>query len=255
MPSSGCCAHSTNITSQGSRPLCRSMLPSCATESSGPEITIPASSSESCHQANSISRRDRFGFTIKPRQRKFVAPLAGVASQFDLDTRTRFLRNFTSMKITTASVLIVICFVCAGPLANIRAVSPPPDGDYPGGNTAEGQEALSGLTSGGYNTAVGWLSLATVSTGDLNTGVGAGTLLFNTADGNTATGAAALFSTTSGFGNTANGSLALAHSLATPQAATTQVSGGKRSFSTPPAKAMSRSVAAHSPTVPPAILT
>jgi len=115
------------------------------------------------------------------------------------------------MKITTASVLIVICFVCAGPLANIRAVSPPPDGDYPGGNTAEGQEALSGLTSGGYNTAVGWLSLATVSTGDLNTGVGAGTLLFNTADGNTATGAAALFSNTSGFGNTANGSFALAN--------------------------------------------
>jgi hypothetical protein len=88
----------------------------------------------------------------------------------------------------------------------IKAVSPPPDGDYPGGNTAEGPDALFGLTSGGYNTAVGWLSLGTVSTGDLNTGVGAGTLLFNTADGNTATGAAALFSNSSGFGNTANGS-------------------------------------------------
>ena len=117
------------------------------------------------------------------------------------------------MKITTASVLIVICFVCAGPLAKIKAVSPPPDGDYPGGNTAEGQEALFALTSGGFNTAVGWLSLATVSTGDLITGVGAGTLLFNTADGNTATGAAALFSNTSGFGNTANGSFALANNI------------------------------------------
>jgi hypothetical protein len=84
------------------------------------------------------------------------------------------------MKITTTSVLIVICLVCAGPLAKIKAVSPPSDGDYPGGNTAEGQEALFGLTSAGYNTAVGWLSLATVSTGDLNTGAGAGTLLFNT---------------------------------------------------------------------------
>ena len=113
--------------------------------------------------------------------------------------------------MTIASVLTVICLICAGSLAKVNAVNPPPDGDYAGGNTAEGQEALFGLTSGGYNTAVGWLSLATVSTGDLNTGVGAGTLLFNTADGNTATGAAALFSNTSGFGNTANGSFALAN--------------------------------------------
>jgi hypothetical protein len=97
------------------------------------------------------------------------------------------------MKITTASVLIVICLVCAGPLAKIKAVSPPPDGDYPGGNTAEGQEALFSLTSGAYNTAVGWLSLGRVTTGDLNTGVGAGTLLFNTADGNTATGCRSAF--------------------------------------------------------------
>jgi hypothetical protein len=114
------------------------------------------------------------------------------------------------MKITTASVLIVICLVCAGPLAKVEAVSPPPDGDYPGGNTAEGQEALFSLTTGIYNTALGWLSLESVTTGSLNTGVGAGTLVFNTADGNTATGAGALLSNTSGFGNTANGSFALA---------------------------------------------
>jgi hypothetical protein len=113
------------------------------------------------------------------------------------------------MKITTASVLIVICLVCAGPLAKIKAVSPPPDGDYPGANTAEGQEALFSLASGTFNTAVGWLSLASVTTGELNTGVGAGTLVFNTADGNTATGAAALLSNTTGFGNSAHGSFAL----------------------------------------------
>jgi hypothetical protein len=114
------------------------------------------------------------------------------------------------MKITISSVLIVICLVCAGPLAKVEAVSPPPDGDYPGGNTAEGQEALFSLTTGIYNTALGWLSLESVTTGSLNTGVGAGTLVFNTADGNTATGAGALLSNTSGFGNTANGSFALA---------------------------------------------
>jgi endosialidase-like protein len=115
------------------------------------------------------------------------------------------------MKITTASVLIVICLVCAGPLAKVKAVSPPPDGDYPGGNTAEGQEALFSLTTGIYNTAIGWLSLGSVTTGDLNTGVGAGTLVFNTANENSATGAGALLSNTSGFRNTANGSFALAN--------------------------------------------
>jgi hypothetical protein len=94
-------------------------------------------------------------------------------------------------------------------LAKVEAVSPPPDGDYPGANTAEGQEALFSLASGTFNTAVGWLSLGSVTTGELNTGVGAGTLVFNTADGNTATGAAALLSNTTGFGNSAHGSFAL----------------------------------------------
>jgi len=114
------------------------------------------------------------------------------------------------MKITISSVLTMLYLVCIGPLAKVEGVSPPPDGDYPGGNTAEGQEALFSLTTGIYNTALGWLSLESVTTGSLNTGVGAGTLVFNTADGNTATGAGALLSNTSGFGNTANGSFALA---------------------------------------------
>ena len=41
-----------------------------------------------------------------------------------------------------------------------HAVSPPPDGGYPGGNTAEGQSALLSLTSGTFNTAIGFLSLS-----------------------------------------------------------------------------------------------
>lgn len=90
-----------------------------------------------------------------------------------------------------------------------RAVTPAPDGGYPGGNTAEGSSALLSLTTGGFNTAVGWLSLRSDTTGQLNTAVGAGTLFANTGDSNTATGAAALLSNTIGTRNTANGAFTL----------------------------------------------
>jgi Chaperone of endosialidase len=90
-----------------------------------------------------------------------------------------------------------------------QAVTPPPDGGYPGGNTAEGQNALLGLTTGTYNTAVGFFSLTSNTQGQFNTAVGAGALLANTAELNTATGAAALLNNTIGFQNTANGAFAL----------------------------------------------
>jgi hypothetical protein len=86
---------------------------------------------------------------------------------------------------------------------------PPPDGGYPGGNTAEGLNALFGLTSGTYNTAIGYFSLDANKTGSFNTAVGAGSLFANLGDQNTATGAAALLSNTSGSFNTANGEAAL----------------------------------------------
>ena len=98
------------------------------------------------------------------------------------------------------------CFVLA-PL--MQAVSPAPDGGYPGGNTAEGANALFSLTTGGFNTGNGWNSLHGVSSGSFNTGVGAATLFANTGDQNTATGAAALLSNTTGAQNTANGAFAL----------------------------------------------
>ncbi len=92
---------------------------------------------------------------------------------------------------------------------NGQALNPPPDGGYSGGNTAEGQNALFSLTSGGYNAAVGWLSLRSDTTGSFNTAIGAGALLANTANENTATGAGALLSNSSGANNTANGAFAL----------------------------------------------
>ena len=48
-----------------------------------------------------------------------------------------------------------------------RAVSPPPDGGYPNGNTAEGEDALFSLTTGTGNTALGFHALYDNSSGSL----------------------------------------------------------------------------------------
>jgi Chaperone of endosialidase len=107
------------------------------------------------------------------------------------------------------AILITIVFVCFGLLPGSQAVSPSPDGGYPGENTAEGTSALLHLNGGTNNTAVGWASLGFNVTGGLNTAVGAGALLLNTAYENTATGAGTLLSNTTGNNNTADGAFAL----------------------------------------------
>src|SRR5438105_15823484 len=81
---------------------------------------------------------------------------------------------------------------CFAVIQKAQAVSPAPDGGYPGGNTAEGQSALLSRTTGGYNTAIGYYSLRSDTAGSYNTGVGAGTLLVNTGDQNTANDAGTL---------------------------------------------------------------
>ena len=113
------------------------------------------------------------------------------------------------MKTRIPPVLITFALVCFGLVQNAQAVVPAPDGGYPGGNTAEGQNALLNLTTGTYNTAIGIYSLLGLTDGSFCTGVGAGTLLANTGDQNTATGAGALLSNTEGSFNTANGAFAL----------------------------------------------
>ena len=118
------------------------------------------------------------------------------------------------MKTTTLSTnlrkrLFLIPLLACSLLISAQAVSPPPDGGYPGGNTAEGQNALLSLMTGTYNTGVGFFSLSVTTTGKFNTALGAGTLLANTGDNNTATGAGTLLSNTTGSFNTANGAFAL----------------------------------------------
>jgi len=57
---------------------------------------------------------------------------------------------------TTPPLLITLTLLCFGFLPRTQAVVPPPDGGYPGFNTAEGQKALFSLTTGTGNVAVGW---------------------------------------------------------------------------------------------------
>ena len=117
------------------------------------------------------------------------------------------MNPFIQLKNVTPVFLVAL--VCFGLLPTMQAVSPAPDGGYPGGNTAEGQAALLSLTTGGFNTAVGFLSLRSETTGSFNTAIGAGTLLANVADRNTASGAGALLSDTVGSDNTASGAFVL----------------------------------------------
>jgi hypothetical protein len=81
------------------------------------------------------------------------------------------------MKSTAFPILIVLLLVCIGLLPKVQAVSPPPDGGYPGGNTAEGTNALFSLTSGQNNTAVGDSALSNNTNGSSNTATGYQALL------------------------------------------------------------------------------
>jgi hypothetical protein len=110
--------------------------------------------------------------------------------------------------------LIALLLACFGLAQSTHAVlpPPPPDGGYPGNNTAEGTNALFNLTTGANNTATGFEALDNNTTGGNNTATGIVALFSNnTGVQNNATGAFALFSNTTGNGNIADGFEALAH--------------------------------------------
>jgi hypothetical protein len=106
-------------------------------------------------------------------------------------------------KVTSVFFVALACFAV---FPRAQAVVPAPDGGYPGGNTAEGENALFSLTTGANNTAIGFIALVSNTTGDFNTAEGFRALITNTTGfQNTATGANALISNTTGSENTANG--------------------------------------------------
>jgi hypothetical protein len=107
------------------------------------------------------------------------------------------MNRLIQLRKSTALSLIVLLLVCFALSPTTQAVlpSPTPDGGYPGGNTAEGINALHDV-----NTAVGIN----------NTAVGANALTHNTTGStNVAVGSSALFSNTTGNFNMAIGTEAL----------------------------------------------
>lgn len=118
---------------------------------------------------------------------------------------TQQIKSIGRSPLRLGFILITFAFTCFAVLPEAQAVSPAPDGCYPGFTTAEGCNALNFLTTGAGNTGLGWGSLQLDTTGSFNTAVGAGALLSNNGDSNTAVGAVALLSNTSGTGNTAIG--------------------------------------------------
>jgi hypothetical protein len=115
-----------------------------------------------------------------------------------------YILNLKSLRLLT---LALACFAL---VPRARAVSPPPDGGYPGGNTAEGFNALFNLTTGRGNTAIGEQTLYLNEDGGSNTAIGFGALHDNITSGNnTAIGYAALHDNTAGYNNTATGLQAL----------------------------------------------
>src|SRR5260370_42553376 len=113
-----------------------------------------------------------------------------------MKTTTLPLRNLMNRSpLRLAFLLIPLVLACFALSPTARAVTPAPDGGYPNGNTAEGEDALFSLdTSQGFdNTAIGFDALYSNTTGT----------------GNTATGGGALYSNTTSTNNTANGNATL----------------------------------------------
>jgi trimeric autotransporter adhesin len=105
---------------------------------------------------------------------------------------------------------VMSAIVCFGLCPVAQAVVPPPDGDYPNFNTAEGQNALFSLSGGVWNTALGALALFSDTTGGANTAVGLNALRKNVdGNSNTAVGVNALFANTTGDQNCAFGPYSL----------------------------------------------
>jgi hypothetical protein len=73
-------------------------------------------------------------------------------------TTLRLKKSIDRSHLRLGFILISMVLVCS-------ALSPAPDGGYPNGNTAEGDNALFSLTTGDSNTAIGASALQSNTSG------------------------------------------------------------------------------------------
>jgi hypothetical protein len=112
------------------------------------------------------------------------------------------------ISIANRVVVLAALGVCLA-FSPARAVTPAPDGGYPNGVTAEGNQALFSLTSGVWDTAVGFQSLYTNTVGNSNTATGVQALFKNNGgSGNAAYGVHALYNIANGNNNIGIGNFA-----------------------------------------------
>jgi trimeric autotransporter adhesin len=159
----------------------------------------------------------------------FSSPLSdlAVAGSIPRERKITSINPLIQLK-TTPPLLITLALLYFGlsPTAKALLPEPPPDGGYPGANTAEGTDALFSLTSGiantavgqnalhdnttgGFNVAIGSSALANNTTGSFNMAVGTDALRDNNANFNLAIGFRVLFMNTTGNHLTGIGAAAL----------------------------------------------
>src|SRR5215467_7836129 len=87
---------------------------------------------------------------------------------------------FTILHSQSILILVTLTLGAFALVQRAEAVNPPPDGGYPGGNTANGQDALFSNTTGSDNTASGVAALGDNTIGSFNTANGSTALFHNT---------------------------------------------------------------------------
>jgi hypothetical protein len=125
--------------------------------------------------------------------------------------RKKHMKTITNI-IYLAFAALTLTWFALSPVA--QALNPPPDGGYPGSNTAEGTHALFSLTTGTWNTALGFETLNHDTAGGNNTATGVRALFSDTSGSyNSATGIYALYSNINGWYNSAVGAYSLANNI------------------------------------------
>ncbi len=121
------------------------------------------------------------------------------------------MKPLIQLKTTTPLVFLPLVLICFALLPRAQAVTPAPDGGYPGFNTAEGLNALLPAIPGVWNTAIGGYALSSSAPGGIgNTAVGLNALRHNTTGTfNIAVGVNALLFNSIGSQNIAIGYQAL----------------------------------------------